>query len=286
MKLFLSWSGSPSDELAKALATWISSVIQSVEPFCSSNDIEKGTKWGNDLSSNLETCKVGIICVTADNMVAPWLLFEAGALSKSVSGSRVIPLLFGDLATTDLSGPLSQFQAASFNRDEMKKVVETLNEEVGRCDGHRLPDNVMASTFDMWWPILETKVNDIMSKSGPSKAKKRTERDMIEEVLSIVRNTNSILSTKRETFRFGSANDRESSLVSRAIASLGEDFWGANPDGRERRTLKPIRITSAESQSSQPPNRPYLETLVHAVETVGSEIPDKSADTKKEKQRN
>lgn len=42
MKVFISWSGSKSQEVAKILKQWIPCVIQSVEPYFSSADIDKG----------------------------------------------------------------------------------------------------------------------------------------------------------------------------------------------------------------------------------------------------
>ena len=39
VKVFISWSGERSKKIAKALKKWIKNVIQSVEPFVSSEDI-------------------------------------------------------------------------------------------------------------------------------------------------------------------------------------------------------------------------------------------------------
>ncbi len=52
---------------------------------------------------------------------APWLMFEAGALAKSVKGSRLVPLLFG-IESADIKGPLIHFQAAAFsNRNSLNQ---------------------------------------------------------------------------------------------------------------------------------------------------------------------
>lgn len=83
MKVFLSWSGESSHAIAEKLHKWLPMVIQKIEPYIST-EIEKGTRWASDIASELEVCAFGIACVTQENKDAPWLLFEAGALSKSV----------------------------------------------------------------------------------------------------------------------------------------------------------------------------------------------------------
>lgn len=93
MKVFISWSGDVSRRAAMALKDWLPNVIQTVDPFVSSENIQKGARWFTDVGAELEAAKFGIICLTPDNLTAPWLLFEAGALSKSLSQSRVSPLL-------------------------------------------------------------------------------------------------------------------------------------------------------------------------------------------------
>src|SRR5262245_52493556 len=80
MKVFISWSGDRSRQLAEALKWWLRAVIQRLEPWLSTEDLQKGTKWGGLLSAALETTDVGIVCVTRENCSSAWLLFEAGAL--------------------------------------------------------------------------------------------------------------------------------------------------------------------------------------------------------------
>jgi len=103
MKVFISWSGPISREVAVALRDWLPSVIQAVEPYVSSEDIDPGVRWGVDIAGQLDDTEFGVLCVTRNNVTAPWLNFEAGALSKSVERSRVVPFLIDLSPSLDIS---------------------------------------------------------------------------------------------------------------------------------------------------------------------------------------
>ncbi|HCM0437096.1 toll/interleukin-1 receptor domain-containing protein [Vibrio parahaemolyticus] len=187
MKVFISWSGDLSKELGEALRDWLPAVIQSVKPFFTPNDIEKGARWSKDIADELESSSVGIFCITSDNLAKPWLMFEAGALSKNLEVSKVCPILFG-VESTDLQGPLVQFQASPFEKTEVKKLIKTINSCLGEA---KLEDSVLNSVFDMWWPKLQEKVHSILDKhkNTPNGEEKevRSEREILEEVLQLTR---------------------------------------------------------------------------------------------------
>ncbi len=186
MKVFISWSGEMSRELGEALRTWIPGVIQQVKPYFTPNDIEKGTRWSTDIASELEESKVGIICLTKDNLEKPWVMFEAGALSKQLDSSHVCPILF-DLDNSDLKGPLVQFQSTPFTKGEIKKLVSTINKLLGES---RLDDSVLTAVFDMWWPKLEEQIKGIIEKyknNGDSIEPSRDQREILEEILALTR---------------------------------------------------------------------------------------------------
>jgi len=185
MKVFISWSGDLSKELGEALRDWLPSVIQSIKPFFTPNDIEKGSRWGKDIAQELEESSIGIFCLTRENLTKPWIMFEAGALSKELDVSKVCPILFG-IDNTDLEGPLVQFQSSPFKKNEIKQLLMTIN----KClEENQLEDEVFNNVFDMWWPKLEDKVKSILSKDKPTTdvSAIRNDREILEEILELSR---------------------------------------------------------------------------------------------------
>jgi hypothetical protein len=184
MKAFISWSGELSKELGEIFSKWIPSVLQSVKPYFTPEGVEKGARWSTEIAKELEESRIGIIILTRENLLEPWIMFEAGALSKELERSRICPVLFG-VANSDLVGPLVQFQATSFRKEEMKKLVKSIN---NACDENKLADSIVDNVFEKWWPDLEEQVGVAMGKERENEDKKsRSDRAIIEEILDLSR---------------------------------------------------------------------------------------------------
>lgn len=182
--VFISWSGNKSKEIAQELHTWIPSVLQFAKPYFTPNDIEKGAKWGDEISRKLSESNVGIICLTKENFNKPWILFEAGALSKDLEKSKVCSILFG-MENPDLSGPLTTFQTTEFSKADFRKLMYTINKA---GEGQGLADETFERVFDKWWPDFETKINSILSSEPEESAENvRPDRDILEEILMLLR---------------------------------------------------------------------------------------------------
>ena len=147
MKVFISWSGELSRQVAELIGPWIEDILQDVKAWISTEDIDKGSIWFGDISSELSNIGIGIICLTKENLSAPWILFEAGALSKGLSKNRVCTLLI-NLSHEDLTQPLSQFNGTLPNKQDMLKLLKTINSQFGE---KALPDDRLIKTFYRWW---------------------------------------------------------------------------------------------------------------------------------------
>lgn len=182
MKIFISWSGDRSKALAAALKDWLPTVLQYVQPWMSSSDINSGERWSNEIAKQLQETNFGILCVTKENLEAPWLLFEAGALAKSMLDGRVIPLRL-DVEQSDITGPLQQFHSEKADGEGVKKLLTSLNASWTTP----IADDVLLRVFDPMWAELQKKIEAI-PESEISQKKSRTQAEVLEDLVSNVRN--------------------------------------------------------------------------------------------------
>lgn len=198
MKIFISWSGSKSQEVAKVLKQWIPCVIQSVEPYFSSADIDKGARWSTDIAKELQDASFGILCVTKDNLSSSWLNFEAGALSKSIEQSKVCPFLV-DLKPSDITdSPILQFQMANATRDDVFKLFKSINSNL---EESKLTEGVLSTTFETFWPKIEEALKSVSSITDVTTTAKKASKDVqapIEEILELVRYQHRLLKSPEE----------------------------------------------------------------------------------------
>jgi hypothetical protein len=184
MKVFLSWSGALSQSYASIFSEWLPSVLNAIDPFHSTEDIDKGKRWSEKLSNELNASFYGIIFLTPDNVSAPWIMFEAGCLARDIEKSKVCTLLFG-LEPTDITGPLEQFQATHFNKDDILKLILSLN----NSSSPPITEKTVLNTFEMCWSKLDKQIEEAKQKvTAPSDAPiKRPDRDLLEEILESTR---------------------------------------------------------------------------------------------------
>jgi Helix-turn-helix. len=184
MDVFISWSGQRSGKIAEALKIWIPKVIQTSRPWISSASIEAGTRWSEEVTNALANIRFAIVCLTPENANAPWVLFEAGALAKAVTKTRVVPYLVG-IEARELQGPLAQFQAVKADEAGTLTLLQSLNnsEQPSALDPVSLKE-----AFEVWWPKLESTIKDVLSVRVAEPAPpKRTQEDMLGEVLELLR---------------------------------------------------------------------------------------------------
>lgn len=181
MKIFISWSDERSHQLAQALHHWLPLVLPYVQPWLSQADISAGDRWAQEVAKELESSNFGIICVTPENLGSPWILFEAGALAKSLQGAKVIPLLLG-LEFSDISGPLAQFQAKKLGKAGLSEIVQSINQSAQTPE----PEDRVKDRFAGLWPDIERKIATIPEQS-PGAKRTRPQHEILEELVATVR---------------------------------------------------------------------------------------------------
>jgi hypothetical protein len=178
--VFISWSGDRSRAAAQALREWLPIILQAARPWMSESEIEKGSVGLEEVAKAL-VMKVGIICLTPENLKEEWILFEAGALSKAFDDkTRVCTYLLGGLRKQDVKPPLGMFQATTADKEETRKLVGTINRHLDAT----VPEPDLDQLFDMMWPKLEAKLKALPSGAAPPK---RPVEEMVAEVLELAR---------------------------------------------------------------------------------------------------
>ena len=155
MKVFISWSGDISRALAVELRDWLPMAVHQVDAWISGRDIDPGRRWALVLGHELATSDFAIIVLTRDNLTSPWILFEAGAVARSLE-AHVVPLLFG-ISPSDLDGPFAQFQSIQADRRGVERVVSLLYE----VTGSELDADQRELVFNRLWPVFEERVDSL-----------------------------------------------------------------------------------------------------------------------------
>lgn len=246
MKVFLSWSGARSRAIAEALREWLPNVIQAVEPWMSAEDVDKGLRWSSEIAVQLEGTRFGIICLTPDNLESPWILFEAGALSKTIDKAFVCPFLFG-LDPSDVKGPLAQFQATKAEKDDTKRLITTINNALG---DQALAAQKIETAFEHWWRDLEWALRSVKEIAGDAKPE-RSDREILEEVLELVR------SEARDSRAF--SERRDDSL--RAFSEMLDVAMQSDQTGKTQLLIAAERLKRAAWLPSLYPKRAVYERV-------------------------
>jgi hypothetical protein len=149
------------------------------------------------------------------------VLFEAGALAKSLDGAKVIPLLFG-LELRDISGPLAQFQAKKFDESGLSEVANSINKSLQSP----VPESTLKTLLDAMWPRVRVKLEEVPKAPAHVKSS-RTQTEVLEELLAGVRGFDFRL--KEAEFLFSEQGSRSKRRRPRFLMPMLLDMIGEIP---------------------------------------------------------
>ncbi len=181
MQIFASWSGERSKTAAMGLKSLLEDLFPEAVQVFISDHINPGELWAHRLGVELEQCDFGVLCLTLENFQAPWLLFEAGAISKKFASSRVVPYLIDELPQASRMSPLAQFQHVRADREGTYRLVESINENRETPK----PTDKLERSFERWWPDLEQTLASLRV-SNKAQPVIRSDREVLENILQRV----------------------------------------------------------------------------------------------------
>lgn len=142
LPVFVCWSGEAAKQIASSLVEWVHFVFgrECVDVFFSEH-MEGGAQWATKLRGALQRADLGIIVLTHGNTTNPWILFEAGALSKVVADTQVVPLLFGPSPKDLRDNPLAHFQEINgLQHDAARRLADVIRPRMRVASPH--PDDI------------------------------------------------------------------------------------------------------------------------------------------------
>ena len=252
MKIFISWSGEKSLAAAKALKEWLPLVLQGAEPWLSSEDIRKGSRWQLEIASALNEAAAAVLCLTRDNLKSDWLLFEAGAVSKALAPSPTLVCTYLiDVTSADVPLPLGMFQATAATREDTLHLLQNLNDAMAPP----VPDERLNRLFSTFWPDLEKVIRAAQLSQGAKPQAQRNQYEMIAEILGTVRAL-----ARRQSEQAGLAEEGVLAMLNSQEASSTPENAAAAEAQREqlRRILERSvdRVRTRRAAVREAANRP------------------------------
>jgi len=111
-----------------------------------------------------------------------WLVFEAGAIAKSLKKARVVPLCI-DLPPSDITGPLVGFQIRSLDEHGIRRLVHDLNKSAER----QIPEKALDGLFERMWPDLQAAIAKAVDGAPSTQKSERATDDMLADVVDRTR---------------------------------------------------------------------------------------------------
>lgn len=151
--VLISWSKPISYAIADKFYNWLPTVLPGAKPWISTEDIDKGKLWFQQLQaylsrSEVQTC---ILFITPENVRSPYLYYESGAISARVSEKVLIcTYLVGERPDILKDGPLQHYQATVATKGDTFRLLKTLNKSLPTP----LSEVDLRTAFDVHWPDL------------------------------------------------------------------------------------------------------------------------------------
>lgn len=171
MKAFISFARGTKDPALK-LKQQLESIFSGLEIFIST-EIQKGTKWEDEIYAGLKAAEFVISCIDEKNQDSKWLNFEAGAIAGA--GKHVFVVLYG-LKKRNFDGPLSSFQITEFQKDDYLNLLKSIRDKMESP----ISDDLLQHAHDGAWSQLD---RSLVESKASNEEPKPSQADRIEKAV-------------------------------------------------------------------------------------------------------
>lgn len=152
MKIIICWKGKTSRNVAELLQDWLKRVIQISDPILVNCDDESRDSHLHDQLISVGEC-FGVLCLTKENHNDAGVLFDAGVMTNILPKHRLFGVLSG-LEAAEISRPLQRLSLLSIRKDDIWKLVRTINDSIGE---RALNNIILEDIFNTFWANFEKK---------------------------------------------------------------------------------------------------------------------------------
>lgn len=255
MKIFLSWSGPVSHDVAVLLKRWLRTVIQATNPWMSEEDIAPGSLWFSAISDEISDSNYGVICVTKENLSAPWLLWEAGALYRGFNDTQLVVPLLINVDKADLGPPLNHFQVIdATDKADVTRMLKGINSN--KVLAHPISEEILETQINHYWQELQNGIAEAIEAHHPavkdlSTGNVRTFREAADRFLDEQKGGPSFVRDRHALRRVGPYinNLPLNKITNSALAQFKEDrVHGGIPQPKDGRRIKPAMIGTVNKE--------------------------------------
>lgn len=190
----------------------------------SGHHIKPGKLWDLELTKSLRSTNCAILVLTRENQAAPWLLYEAGVLSRASGKRQVIPYKV-DLPQQAVASPLARFQGFDATEGGTRSLVEELN----AIATESIPEKRLNQLFDVFWPKLKDEIEAALQSAGGNAGREPDTNEYLREILGILKSSNESATSATSS----TPEERPSEALRARVASLSSTI--ASMEAYERK---------------------------------------------------
>ena len=174
--VFICWSGVRSHKIAKAIENLLKDM--GVKGVFVSDHIKKGAAWFDSIQDSLQGAQVGIVCLTSENLLSPWMHFEAGALARG----------FAPEPADTVRGADGRGQQTGIAADE--KNTSSRSSDVERTQTFQTRSKHRRRLFTVLHGVTAAEINGPLSAYQATSTTRREIDQLVEEINNILGNPN------------------------------------------------------------------------------------------------